>query len=204
MRYARYALVAVPRQRLPAMPAGYTVRSLTQDDLDEQVIDAPRRVQQDRFAQGMACLGAFNRKGALVGVIWIGLREAVEDDISVRFIVPNGHCWDTGLWIAPQHRMSRAFTALWAGVAEWMGTRGLVWSLSRIADYNIASGLSHRRLGARVLDHHIVLRIAHWQIAFHARPRVVRADRGEESRHAIAPLAPPPVAKAVEEPARVT
>ena len=204
MGYARYALVAVPAHRMPAMPAGYTVRALTQDDLDDQVIDAPRRVQQHRFAQGMACLGAFNRKGTLVGVIWVGLREAVEDDISVRFIVPSGHCWDTWLWIAPQYRMSRAFTALWAGVAAWMADRGLLWSLSRIADYNIASGLSHRRLGARVLDHHIVLRIARWQIAFHARPRIVRADRGEQSRHAILPVASLPADKDAQEPARTT
>ena len=190
MGYWRYALVAVPVDRMPAMPAGYSVRPLTQDDLDAIIIDAPRRVQLDRHAQGMTCLGAFNRKDVLVGVTWVSLREAMEDDLSIRFIVPSGHCWDTGLWIVPQHRMSRAFTALWAGVGEWMRERDLIWSLSRIADYNIASSLSHRRLGARVLDHHVVLRLARWQIAFHARPRVIRADRGEESRHAIPPLNP--------------
>lgn len=172
--YYRYAIVATPRGAMPAMPAGYDVRSLSPEELADHVIDAPARLQADRFAQGMTCLGAFNKSGALVGVTWLAPGGLVEDDVNVRFAVPDGCCWDTGLWIAPRYRLSRAFAALWAGTAAWMAANGLSHSYSRIADYNIPSITSHRRMGAITLAYHVFFKIGRWQFSSTTRPRLIR------------------------------
>lgn len=186
--YYRYAIVATPRDAMPTMPSGYTVRSLTPDELRDHAIDAPARLQGDRFAQGMTCLGAFNKAGALVGVTWLAAGGLVEDDVNVRFAVPDGCCWDTGLWIAPRYRLSRAFAALWAGTAEWMAAHSLSHSYSRIADYNIPSILSHRRMGAITLGHHVFFKIGRWQYSTATRPRLIRHASDQAATLRLGPI----------------
>lgn len=176
--YYRYAIIAVAAASMPLMPRSLSVRAVEAEELARHEIDAPPNVQGDRFAQGMTCLGAFNPKQVLLGVTWIGTQNFIEDDVAVRFDLPEGSCWDTGLWIVPQHRLGRAFLALWAGTREWMEARGLHTSYSRIADYNLASILAHRRLGATVLDHTIFIRVGPWQFSFATRPRLIRIARG--------------------------
>ena len=185
--FHRYAIVSQPRERLPAMPTGYRVEALDAAALGGLVqggqrIDASAEVQALRFAAGLTCLGAFNRKDQLVGVIWLGTGRYDEDEVQARFLLPEGCCWDTGLWIAPQHRMGRSFAALWAGAGEWMDARGLTHSLSRISDYNLPALLAHKRMGAAVLTHRSFLQLGKWQWAASARPRLIRLDgaRGAE------------------------
>lgn len=177
--FHRYAIVSQPRERLPAMPAGYRVAALDAATLGALVqggqrIDASADVQALRFAAGLTCLGAFNRKDQLVGVIWLGTGRYDEDEVQVSFLLPEGCCWDTGLWIAPRFRLGRAFAALWAGTAEWMAARGLTHSLSRVSDYNLPAILAHKRMGARTLRHHTFIRVGGWQWSTHTRPRLVR------------------------------
>lgn len=177
--FHRYAIVSQPRDRLPAMPAGYRVAALDAAALGAlgqggQRIDASADVQALRFAAGLTCLGAFNRKDQLVGVIWLGTGRYDEDEVQARFLLPEGCCWDTGLWIAPKFRLGRAFAALWAGTGDWMAGRGLTHSLSRVSDYNLPAILSHKRMGARTLRHHTFIRVGAWQWSTHTRPRLVR------------------------------
>ena len=177
--FHRYAIVSQPRERLPAMPAGYRVEALDAAALGGlgqggQRIDASAEVQALRFAAGLTCLGAFNRKDQLVGVIWLGTGRYDEDEVQARFLLPEGCCWDTGLWIAPKFRLGRAFAALWAGTGDWMAGRGLTHSLSRVSDYNLPAILSHKRMGARTLAHHTFIRVGAWQWSTHTRPRLVR------------------------------
>lgn len=186
--YYRYAIVATPRDAMPAMPPGYTVRPLGPDELSCHAIDAPARVQADRFAQGMTCLGAFNKAGTLVGVTWLAPGGLVEDDVNVRFAVPDGCCWDTGLWVVPRYRLSRAFAALWAGTAEWMAARGITHSYSRIADYNIPSITAHRRMGALTLGHHIFFKVGRWQFSTTTRPRLTRHTGVEAASLRLGPI----------------
>lgn len=177
--FHRYAIVSQPRERLPDMPAGYRVEALDAAALGAAVqggqrIDAAAEVQALRFAAGLTCLGAFNRKDQLVGVIWLGTGRYDEDEVQVSFLLPEGCCWDTGLWIAPKFRLGRAFAALWAGTGDWMAARGLTHSLSRVSDYNLPAILSHKRMGARTLRHHTFIRVGAWQWSTHTRPRLVR------------------------------
>lgn len=177
--FHRYAIVSQPRAQLPDMPAGYRVETLDAAALGAlaaagQRIDAPAEVQALRFAAGLTCLGAFNRKDQLTGVIWLGTGRYDEDEVQVRFLLPEHCCWDTGLWIAPKFRLGRAFAALWAGTGAWMAARGLTHSLSRVSDYNLPAILSHKRMGARTLAHHTFIRVGTWQWSTHTRPRLVR------------------------------
>lgn len=175
--FHRYAIVAQPRATLPPMPRGFIVRALEPQELAGHRVDAGPQVQARRFAEGLTCLAAFDAKQRLTGLIWLREDRHDEDEVAVRFLLPAGCCWDTGLWIAPQHRMGRSFAALWAGAGEWMDARGLSHSLSRISDYNLPALLAHKRMGAKVLAHRSFLQLGNWQWSASARPRLIRLDR---------------------------
>lgn len=187
-RYYRYAIVATPCAAMPAMPPGWQVRPLSATELADHVIDTPPNVQADRFAQGMTCLGAFNPAGILTGVTWLAPGGMVEDDLHVRFTVPAECCWDTGLWIDPRFRLGRAFVALWAGTAAWMTERGFSHSYSRIADYNLRSILSHKRMGAITLAHYSFVKLGPWQFSSATRPRFIRYASDAAAMLTLKPL----------------
>jgi hypothetical protein len=176
--YNRYTLVAVPVQGMPKMPRGFRVVEMDAAVLAGHEIDVPTEVQAARFAQGLTCLGAYNTKDELVGVNWIGTNPFIEDEVHVRFSVPEDAGWDTGLWVKPEHRLGRAFAALWAGTADWLRTQNRHWSMSRIADYNMPSLLSHRRMGSVTVGHITAIRFFSWQWLAEGRPRVVRLNGG--------------------------
>ena len=128
LAWHRYAILAQPRAGLPVMPRGYAVRELAAAELaglaqEGQAVDASAAVRAERFAAGLTCLGVFDRHAALTGLVWLGQGTYREDEVAVRFVIPPRCCWDTGLWIAPEHRMGRSFAALWAGVGQWMDAR---------------------------------------------------------------------------------
>jgi hypothetical protein len=174
--FHRYAILAQPRNRLPAMPRGYWVEPLGPAALANHTVDAAPAVQTLRFAAGLTCLGVFDRRARLTGLVWLGSGPYHEDEVAVNFLLPEHCCWDTGLWIAPEYRMGRSFAALWAGVGEWMASRGFTHSLSRVADYNLPALTAHRRMGSIVLAHHSFLRIGNWQWSRTARPRLLRVN----------------------------
>lgn len=195
LAWHRYAILAQPRAGLPVMPRGYAVRELAAAELaglaqEGQAVDASAAVRAERFAAGLTCLGVFDRHAALTGLVWLGQGTYREDEVAVRFVIPPRCCWDTGLWIAPEHRMGRSFAALWAGVGQWMDARGLGHSLSRVADYNLPALTAHRRMGAQVLSHRSFLRIGGWQWAGEAQPRLVRlGPAGAAAELDLGPLA---------------
>jgi hypothetical protein len=186
--YNRYSLVAVPVSGMPAMPRGFRVQQLDLEMLGGHEIDVLPEVQAARFAQGLICLGAFNVRDELVGVNWVGTEPFIEDEVYVRFSVPENAGWDTGLWVKPQHRLGRGFAALWAGTAEWLQARGRLWSMSRIADYNLPSILSHKRMGAVTVGHITAIRFLRWQWMAEGQPRMVRVDGGMPADMKMAPL----------------
>jgi hypothetical protein len=184
--YNRYTLVAVPVTGMPKMPRGFRVEPVSPDALAAREIDVTRAVQAARFAQGLTCLGAFNFRDELIGVTWVGIAPFVEDEVHVRFSAPTGAGWDTGLWVRPEHRLGRGFAALWAGTAEWLAERGCHWSMSRIADYNLPSILSHKRLGAATVGHITAIRFFRWQYMAEGRPRIVRIPDGAPAEMKLA------------------
>jgi|GEM_PF-6609954 len=122
-------------------------------------IDVGPEVQAERFAAGMQCLGVFGSSGALVGVSWIGTGRQEDPLFGIRYELPAATAWDTGLWVPEDKRMTRAFAALWAAIGEWLRSERLAWTMSSIADYNVASITAHRRLGANELGTITILRL---------------------------------------------
>lgn len=174
--WQRAHVVAVPRHALPAMPRGFSVMELDAPALEQRSIDIGPGNQAARFAQGLRCLGAIAANGELAGTIWVTSGACTEGELPLRFHPPAGCGWDTGMWIHPDHRLGRAFAALWAGVGAWLDQHGLSWSASSIADYNLTSLGAHRRLDMVILGRFVALRIGQWHfIAAGAEPwRLVR------------------------------
>jgi hypothetical protein len=50
--------------------------------------------------------------------------------------------------------------------------------MSWIADYNLPSLLSHKRMQSQVVGHIMIFRVGRWQFMAQGRPRLVRIDRG--------------------------
>lgn len=160
----RAFVVAIPRTGMPRPPRGFVVRPISAAELAAMPIDITPQQQAERFAQGIECLGAFNGTGDLTGVVWLTAHPCSEGDVALTLCPPANGAWDTGMWIHPDHRMGRSFQALWAGVAAWLEARGLDWSYSGIADYNLGSQGAHRRLGMVVVGKITALRIGRWQL----------------------------------------
>lgn len=177
--YSRLLLVAVPVSGMPQMPRGFRVAPMSAAELEQHSIDISLAVQRLRFAQGMTCLAAFNRKDELVGVTWVGAGPFEEDAMPIRFHVPADAGWDAGLWIKPQFRMGRGFAALWAGTAQWLNTHDKRWSMSWIADYNLPSILSHKRMGAVTVGRVLTFRFFRWHYMAEGHPRFVRMHGGK-------------------------
>lgn len=172
--FHRYAIVCQPRSGLPEMPRGFRVEELDRAQLARHSVDIDPAVQARRFDEGLTCLGSFDLKGRLTGLIWLRAEMHLEDEVAVRFILPAHCCWDTGLWVAPQFRLGRSLAALWAGAGNWMDRHGAAYSLSRVSDYNLAALLSHRRMGAVVLAHHSFLKLGSWQWSRRTSPRLIK------------------------------
>lgn len=187
--YRRYQLIAVPRAAMPPMPRGHAARPLGDREIrhvapDLELSDA---TIDFRLRQGMTCIGAF-RGERLLGVTWLTDRPFDEDEVAVRFVPPPGAAWDTGLYLRPEERGGRGFAALWAGTADWLGARGLAWSMSRITDYNDHSWRAHARMGARLVDSLTALRIGDRQWLIGAQPRLTRLTLGATPPVLLLPL----------------
>lgn len=180
LSYQRSKLIAVRVDTFPQMPRGYRIEEFTSVPLPV-AIDVDEGVQRLRFATGARCLAAFNEKNACVGVVWIATRTFDEDDSSTRYVLPANAAWDTGLWIPPRYRMGRALSALWAGMAAKLREAGVTWTISRIADYNLASLHAHRRLEPVGLGHIIVVQMAGWQWCSRGAPQWLRVKSGRRS-----------------------
>jgi GNAT superfamily N-acetyltransferase len=186
VRWYRYAVIHLPREGLPRMPAGFSA-----DEALAIETGSTEEFRRNRMRDGMSCIVVRNRKGECVAAAWIGPGDCAEDDVALRFRIPAGTAWDTGMWVHPDHRLGRAFSALIAALGEWMDRNGIAGSYSRIADYNLASLTAHRRLGARMIGHHGVLKLGPWQWCTQARPRFIRTTGGRRAE-LVLPKPPSP------------
>lgn len=173
MQYHRYRLIAVPISGMPAMPRGYAVMTAKNSELGGR-IDANAATMAYRRGQGADALAAIH-KGEIVGVTWLTAGPFAEDEVRALWVPPDGMAWDTGMWVRPERRLSRAFSALWAGTADWLRQRGLHGSASRIADYNLGSLAPHSRMDARSLGTATFAGLGRLQVATRGHPRVTWA-----------------------------
>jgi hypothetical protein len=148
LRLHRYLFVFQPVSGLPKSMSQYPVRLFEADDTALAQLWPESAVRARRFGQGARCLTvqAANR---LAGGVWLVDGRYCEDEVRAEFRFGPTFSWDFGLFIHPDFRSTRAFAALWGGVAADLRSRGKQGTLSRIADYLAPSLLSHARMGAK-------------------------------------------------------
>jgi hypothetical protein len=192
LAYYRFEVVVVDAARLPGLPRGYSWRLLGPQELAAHPIDVDATTQRARFAEGLQCLATFDSNGALAGISWMGQRSHEDPQYGVRYLLPANAAWDTGLWVPEDKRMTRAFSATWASMGEWLAGEGLECTISSIADYNVASLASHRRLGARRLRTITVLRLGALQLTLGARPWLLWRGTADPPTIEFRPTTPTP------------
>jgi GNAT superfamily N-acetyltransferase len=89
------------------------------------------------------------RENKLVGFIWIKRDGYQEDEVRCHYVLRPASqlAWDFDAYVAPEFRVSRAFSQLWEAANEYLRDLGCRWTISRISAFNAMSLRSHQRLG---------------------------------------------------------
>jgi hypothetical protein len=148
----KYYFVAqpVPSHRSSAMerPSKTRVYRTSMQDSIIQQSPRPAPTIAKRFADGAVCHVAA-QGSKLVGFIWIKQESYDEDEVKCHYVLrPSTQlAWDFDAYVAPEFRMSRAFSQLWEAANDYLRDLGFRWTISRISAFNAASLRSHQRLG---------------------------------------------------------
>lgn len=148
-RLRRYLFLRQPVNMLPKMPRGFSARLVPENDPVLNFIVPSPNVRHDRLAQSAVCLAAF-REAEPVGSLWLAFGQYAEDEVHASYRFGSALAWDFGLEIPVAHRGGRAFQAVWAGAREYLMSRSITATLSRVTDNNQASLKAHARMGAVV------------------------------------------------------
>ena len=124
-RFCDYLLIAQPRRTLPIMPKAYSVVRATDSELraHQRLFHLSTATLRWRRAQAMDALMAL-RDGQPVGLIWLGKQGFEEDEAPLRFHLPPGGAWDTGLYIPPPRAPSPRMGSALGGCGPLDADRG--------------------------------------------------------------------------------
>lgn len=178
--FTRYLLVAQPVVSLAISGLGSTITVRPLESLaglsNETTLTAKSLAA--RTARNTICFGAFVGD-KLVGFACISLVPHDDEILNIRFITApaNKTAWDYDLFIAPGHRLGVVYAKLWNEMFAFLKSRGIEWTISHIASYNLHSWRSHSRMGAVPIGSLIVIRLGRRHIVIDcARRRVLLAD----------------------------
>jgi hypothetical protein len=131
-------------------------------------------IKESRFDQGAVCYGAY-RRDEWLGFIWLAFGRYEEDEVRCTFEPrPAGQAvFDFDFYIFPEHRLGRAFVAMWARVNELLRERGVRWTFSRITRFNVASRNAHARMGARRVGRALFLKAGSFEAMLSSVPPYV-------------------------------
>jgi hypothetical protein len=174
----KYYFVAqpVPSHRSSAVERPSKTRIYRTSREDSIIAQSPRPAPTiaKRFADGAVCHVAA-QGSKLVGFIWIKQDSYQEDEVRCHYVLrPSTQlAWDFDAYVAPEFRMSRAFSQLWQAANEYLRDLGRRWTISRISAFNAESLRSHQRLGLRRLHTGYFLILGRVQIStFSCRPYI--------------------------------
>jgi len=169
LRLYFYELLVQPIPKAPLLPSRFSaaveMREIRAGDPEIARMPARPEIKESRFKQKAICLGAF-QKDHLIGYIWFCFDAYEEDEVRCTFVLPQGNqaVFDFDLYLFPEHRMGLGFVGVWNGANEFLRSRGIQFSFSRLTRFNLASRRAHLRLGAQRVGRVFVLRL--WQIEF--------------------------------------
>jgi hypothetical protein len=157
-------MLAQPIPEEPLLPGRLSgaleMRQLVRGDPEIARMPARPEIKESRFQQSAVCLGAFQKK-QLIGYIWLCFHSYQEDEVRCTFVLPQGNqaVFDFDLYVLPEHRMGLGFVGLWNGANQWLRSRGVLVSFSRLTRFNVASRQAHLRLGAQRVGRVFVLQM---------------------------------------------
>jgi len=169
-----YEFVAQPVPAGPLLPAAYRQQirwsEVGPGSPEIGLMPRPAEVIEARFRQGAVCI-AVRRKEQFIGYVWFCAERYHEDEVRCvyRLVSPRTTVFDFDFFLFPEHRLGRAFAAVWDAANEHLRSRGIEHTLSRISRFNLASRQAHARLNTRVLGQALFLRWGRWQACFSRR-----------------------------------
>lgn len=169
LRVYFYELLAQPIPEEPLLPARLAgvleMREIAAGAPEVAQMPARPDIKESRFRQNAICLGAF-QENRFIGHIWFCFHAYEEDEVRCTFLLPEGNqaVFDFDLYLFPEHRMGLGFVGIWNGANQFLRSRGVQLSFSRLTRFNLPSRRAHLRLGARQVGRVFVLRT--WSLEF--------------------------------------
>jgi hypothetical protein len=169
LRLYFYELLVQPIPDEPLLPARLSrtleMREIGPDAPEIARMPARPEIKESRFKQNAICLGAF-RKSEFIGHIWFCFPVYEEDEVRCTYVLPEGNqaVFDFDLYLFPEHRMGLGFVGIWNGANEFLRSRGVKFSFSRLTRFNLASRRAHMQLGAQRVGRVFVLQT--WRVEF--------------------------------------
>lgn len=123
-------------------------REIHRGDPELSRMPPPPTIIESRYAQGAVCLGAF-LKGSFIGYIWFCFGAYDEDEVRCTYVLqnPSVAVFDFDLYVFPEYRMGVGFMGIWHGANQYLYSRGIRYTYSRLTRFNLASRRSHKHLG---------------------------------------------------------
>ncbi len=148
LRLYFYELLAQPIPDEPLLPSSLSraleMRQIGVGAPEIALMPARPDIKESRFKQNAICLGAF-QKGRFIGHIWFCFDAYDEDEVRCTFVLPQGNqaVFDFDLFLFPEYRMGLGFVGIWNGANEFLRSRGIKCSFSRLTRFNLASRRAH-------------------------------------------------------------
>jgi hypothetical protein len=167
LRVLVYELMVQPISPTPILPPRLArklaVRVLERGDPDLSAVIAPESTQRTRFAQDAICLATYS-DGRLIGYVWLSFDRYEEDEARCTFVVnPAGKAaFDFDLVVLPEYRMGLGFAGLWHSTNDYLRSRGITCTFSRLTRFNLASRRAHARLGSRRVGQAVIFKF--WSV----------------------------------------
>jgi hypothetical protein len=159
-----YEIMVQPISSTPLVPLRW-MKNLAFREIDRGdplVASMPARddIKENRYRQRAKCLGAFKAE-KFIGYIWFVSGSYEEDEVNCTFVVTpeKESVFDFDLYLFPEHRMGLAFVSLWSGANEYLHSRGVKYTYSRVSRFNVASRRAHARLGWQRVCTSVVLKL---------------------------------------------
>lgn len=169
LRLYPYRFMVQPLAEKPLLPERFAkrleIREIRRGDPEVALMPARAEIKDARFAQHAICLGAF-REARLVGYMWFCFRAYEEDEVRCTYLVaPEDEAvFDFDVYIFPEHRMGLAFAAMWDGASNYLRSRGIRFTFSRLTQFNVASRRAHDRLGSKAVGRALFLQVGRAQV----------------------------------------
>jgi hypothetical protein len=164
LRLYFYHLMVQPIPDKPLLPARLTrqleIREVKRGDSEVAVMPARPDIKESRFEQNAICLGAF-RNNQFIGYIWFSFSAYEEDEVRCTYVLPawGQAVFDFDLYLFPEHRMGIGFIGIWNGANEFLRSRGIKFSFSRLTRFNVASQRAHDHLGWKLVGRTVFLKV---------------------------------------------